>query len=209
LSGLDLNIARIAVNTNLAAAAGGTVAALYTLFKYGKSDPSMAINGALGGLVAITGGCAYVEPISSLIIGSIAGVLIVFAVPLIDRLRADDPVGAIAVHGVCGTFGIIAIGIFAEKGGLLYGGGLHLLGIQVLGVAAVSLWAFSSTYVIFSILKATVGIRVSLEEEIEGLDLSEHGVSAYSELEFNPITSLRHIPTSQEVVGSEKRVVPE
>lgn len=208
LSGLDLNIARIAVNTNLAAAAGGTAAALYTLFKYGKSDPSMAINGALGGLVAITAGCAYVEPISALIIGTIAGILIVLAVPLIDRLRADDPVGAIAVHGVCGTFGTIAVGVFAEKGGLLYGGGLHQLGIQTLGVVAVSLWAFGTTYVLFSILKATVGIRVSVEEELEGLDLSEHGVSAYSELEFNPIKSLHFTPKPQESVSTERSLVP-
>jgi len=191
LSGLDLNIARIAVNTNLAAAAGGTAATLFTLFRYGKADPSMGINGSLGGLVAITASCAYVEPISSLIIGAIAGILIVIAVPIFDMLKADDPVGAIAVHGVCGTFGTIAVGIFAEKGGLLYGGGFGLLGVQLLGVVAISLWGFCSTYVLFSILKKTVGIRVTVEEEMEGLDLAEHGMAAYNEMESNPFATIQ------------------
>ena len=192
LSGLDTNIARIAVNTNLAAAAGGMAATLLTLFRYGKADPSMAINGALGGLVAITAGCAYVEPISSMVIGAIAGVLIIAAVPFFDSLRADDPVGAIAVHGVCGTFGTVAVGIFAEKGGLLYGGGTDLLFIQLLGVLAVSLWGFGSTYAAFSALKAICGIRVSAEDEHEGLDLSEHGITAYSELEYGALKPLHH-----------------
>jgi len=184
LSGLDMNIARIAVNTNLAAAAGGTIVAFFTLYRYGKADPSMIINGALGGLVAITAGCAFMEPTSAILIGSIAGMLIVTAVPLFDRLRADDPVGAIAVHGVCGTFGTIAVGIFAENGGLLYGGGFSLLGVQTLGVITVSIWGFATTYGLFALLKATVGIRVTEEEEIEGLDMSEHSVRAYNDIEF-------------------------
>ena len=184
LSGMDSNIARIAVNTNLSAAAGGTVAALLTLYQYGKADLSMALNGALGGLVAITAGCAFVTPISSLVIGAAAGTLIVIAVPFFDRLRADDPVGAIAVHGVCGTFGTLAVGIFAQQGGLLYGGGVHLLLIQLLGVTAVGLWGFGATYALFSLLKATVGIRVTEEEELVGLDLSEHGISAYTDMEY-------------------------
>ena len=190
LSGLDLKIAKVAVNTNLSAAAGGTVAALLSLYQYGKTDASMAINGALGGLVAITAGCAYVEPVSSLVIGAIAGVLIMVAVPLFDKLHADDPVGAIAVHGVCGTFGTIAVGIFATDGGLLYGGGFHLLGVQLLGVLAISLWGFAATYAIFTALKAAVGIRVSKEEEIAGLDISEHGIAAYNDLEYSPLRPL-------------------
>lgn len=194
LSGLDMNIARIAVTTNLAAAAGGTSAALWTIYRFGKADPSMTINGALGGLVAITAGCAYVEPVSAMVIGAVAGVLIVFAVPFIDSIKADDPVGAIAVHGVCGTFGTIAVGIFAENGGLLYGGGAKLLGIQVLGVLAISAWAFVSSYCVFSILKAMVGIRVSVQDEIEGLDVSEHGMAAYDDLEDNPLKTLSHTP---------------
>lgn len=184
LSGTDSSIARIAMNTNLSAAAGGTVAALLTLGKYGKADLSMAINGALGGLVAITAGCAFVGPLSALFIGSIAGALIVVAVPLFDHLHADDPVGAIAVHGVCGTFGTLAVGIFAEHGGLLYGGGLHLFGIQLLGITVIGLWGFGTTYALFSALKASVGIRVSQEDELIGLDLSEHGIAAYNDLEY-------------------------
>lgn len=196
LSGMDSNIARIAVNTNLAAAAGGTTATLLTLFRYGKSDASMAINGALGGLVAITAGCAYVDPISSLLIGLIAGVLIILAVPFFDAIHADDPVGAIAVHGVCGTFGTIAVGIFAEKGGLLYGGGMQLLVIQIIGVLAVSLWGFATTYALFTVLKRTVGIRVEEEEESLGLDISEHGIAAYNELEFSPLGSVLRTSSS-------------
>ena len=184
LSGMDSNIARIAVNTNLSAAAGGTVAALLTLFMYGKADLSMAINGALGGLVAITAGCAFVTPLSALFIGTVAGGLIIGAVPFFDRLHADDPVGAIAVHGVCGTFGTLAVGVFAQNGGLFYGGGLHLLGVQVLGVAVIGLWGFGTTYGLFRVLKATVGIRVTKEDEIIGLDLSEHGIAAYNDLEY-------------------------
>jgi Amt family ammonium transporter len=193
LSGLDLNIARIAINTNLAAAAGGTAAALFTLFRYGKADPSMGINGSLGGLVAITAGCAYVEPISSLIIGAIAGMLIVIAVPFFDRMKADDPVGAIAVHGVCGTFGTLAVGIFAEKGGFLYGGGFHLLSVQALGVLAISLWGFATTYALFYAMKKTVGIRVTVDEETEGLDLAEHGMAAYNEMEYNPFATVQNL----------------
>ena len=193
LSGLDLNIARIAINTNLAAAAGGTAAALFTLFRYGKADPSMGINGSLGGLVAITAGCAYVEPISSLIIGAIAGMLIVIAVPFFDRMKADDPVGAIAVHGVCGTFGTLAVGIFAEKGGFLYGGGFHLLSVQALGVLAISLWGFATTYALFYAMKKTVGIRVTVDEETEGLDLAEHGMAAYNEMEYNPFATVQSL----------------
>jgi len=180
LSGLDVNIARIVVTTNLAAAAGGLVATVFTLYKYDKSDPSMAMNGALAGLAAVTGGCAFVSPTSAVIIGGVAGILVVLAVSFFDSIRADDPVGAIAVHGVNGIWGILAVGLFAEKGGLFYGGGIHLLLVQALGVFAVSIWAFSTTYLVFSALKKTVGIRVSEDDEIEGLDFVEHGIFAYN-----------------------------
>ncbi len=194
LSGLDSNIARIAVTTNLAAAAGGTVGTLFTMFKYGKPDPSMAINGALAGLVAITAGTAFVSPVSAVVIGSVAGVLVVLAVPFFDRLKADDPVGAVAVHGVCGSFGTLAVGIFAEEGGLLYGGGWHLLGVQALGLLAVSVWAFGISYITFYLIKKTVGIRVSADEEMEGLDVVEHGIPAYSGYPLNQ--TLEGLPTS-------------
>lgn len=196
LSGLDGNIAIIAMNTNLAAAAGGMAATLFTMMRYGKADPSMAINGALGGLVAITAGCASVDSISAIIIGLIAGILIVLAVPFFDRFKADDPVGAISVHGVCGTFGTIAVGLFSTDKGLFFGHGSELLLIQTLGVVTVSLWGFAMTYGVFWLLKQTVGIRVSREDEQEGLDYSEHGMSAYNDLEFNPLPAFRHAESS-------------
>ncbi|MEN6349476.1 MAG: ammonium transporter [Syntrophomonas sp.] len=184
LSGLDMNIARIAVTTNLAAAAGGAAATLFTMLKFGKADPSMAMNGSLAGLAAITAGTAFVSPVSAVIIGGCAGVFAVLAVYFFDRRKADDPVGAIAVHGVNGAWGVLAVGLFAEKGGLFFGGGAHLLAVQALGMLAVSLWAFATTYIIFTVLKKTIGIRVSVEEEIQGLDISEHDISAYA---FNPV----------------------
>lgn len=187
LSGLDMNIARIAVTTNLAAAAGGAMGILFTMFRYGKADPSMAMNGALGGLAAITAGCAFVSPVGALVIGGVAGVLIVLAVGFFDRIRADDPVGAIAVHGAGGTWGTIAVGLFAQEGGLLYGGGVGLLGVQIIGVVSVSIFAFTATYIVFSVLKKTIGIRVSVQEETEGLDINEHGIPAYSGLVSNPL----------------------
>lgn len=183
LSGMDSNIARIALNTNLAAASGGMIATLYTMFRYGKADPSMVINGSLAGLAAITAGCAFVSPPFAVLIGAVSGVLVVIAVGFFDRRRMDDPVGAIAVHGVNGTWGVLAVGLFAEKGGLFLGGGTSLLAIQTLGVLAVSLWAFGATYLVFSLLKATVGIRVGVEEEIDGLDIVEHDISAYTAID--------------------------
>ena len=202
LSGLDLNIARIAVTTNLAAAAGGTLGTLYTYIRYGKPDPSMTINGALAGLVAVTGGSAYVSPVGAVAIGSIAGVLVVLAVGFFDKIKKDDPVGAVAVHGVCGTFGAIAVGLFADGSyqnvkGLFYGGGLHLVGIQIVGVLSVSLWAFGTTFVVFKVLKATVGIRVSAQEEMEGLDMSEHGMTAYAGF---GVTSLSGLDEASDVL---------
>ncbi len=183
LSGLDLNIARIAVTTNLAAAAGGTMATIFTMWKYGKPDASMVINGSLAGLVAITSGTAFVSPTSAVIIGAIAGILVVVAVEFFDKIKADDPVGAIAVHGACGSFGVIAVGLFAEDRGLFFSGDPSLLLIQAFGVAVVSLWAFATTFLTFTILKKVIGIRVSEEEELNGMDVSEHGIASYCSLE--------------------------
>lgn len=193
LSGLDLGIGHIALTTNLAAAAGGTTGILFTMRRYGKADPSMAANGALAGLVSITAGCAFVSPISALFMGAVGGILVVLAVEFFDKIKADDPVGAIAVHGVGGVWGIIAVGLFATEGGLFYGGGAYLLMVQALGVLSVSLWAFGVTFVVFKILKATMGLRVTLQEEMEGLDITEHGISAYSELTGGGTGTLRGI----------------
>jgi len=147
----------------------------------------MTINGALGGLVGITAGCAFVSVGSSLIIGALAGALIVFGVLLLDKLKIDDPVGALAVHGMGGIFGTLAVGLFAQDSiapgttgnGLLFGGGFSLLGSQLIGVAAVGVAVFAVSLVIWMGLKLTMGIRVSPEEEAEGLDIGEHGNRAY------------------------------
>lgn len=187
LSGLDMNIARIAITTNLAAAAGGTAGMLLTAAKWGKPDPSMGMNGALAGLVAVTGGCAFIAPAVAILVGLAAGVLVVLAVSFFDKIHADDPVGAIAVHGVNGVWGIIAVGLFAEKGGLFYGGGWHLLGVQAVGVAAVGLFGFAATFITFHLLKQAIGIRVSEQEELEGLDINEHGVLAYAGIAGEPV----------------------
>lgn len=177
----DGNLGRIAVTTNLAAAAGAITAMLTAWKMYDKPDGSMALNGALAGLVAITAGCASVSPIGSIIIGLIAGVLVVLSVHFIDHvLKIDDPVGAVSVHGVCGAFGTLAVGLFAVEGGLFYGGGIQLLGVQALGVITAFFWAFGLGMLLFYGIKATLGLRVTREEELQGLDIGEHGMEGYS-----------------------------
>ena len=176
----DGDIGRIAVITNLSAAAGSIAAMLTSWFMFKKPDGSMALNGALGGLVAITAGCAAVSPIGSIFIGLGAGMVVVLSVTFIDRiLKIDDPVGAVSVHGVCGAFGTLALGLFHVQGGLFYGGGASLLGTQALGVAVAFAWAFGSGMVLFYAIKKTIGIRVSEEEELRGLDVGEHGMEGY------------------------------
>ncbi|MDB4582438.1 ammonium transporter [Draconibacterium sp.] len=174
-------IGHIALTTNLAAA-GGAMAALFTSWiKYKRPALSLALNGALAGLVAITAGCDIVSPGGALIIGIIAGIILVFSVEFIDqKLKVDDPVGAISVHGVNGAFGTLAVGLFATDGGLLYGGGAKLLMAQAIGVGAVFVWAFGLGFILFKIIKATIGMRVSKRIEEEGLDVYEHGESAYN-----------------------------
>jgi len=186
VAGTDLSIAVIAVTTNLAAAAGAITAMITVWLKFGKPDLSMTLNGALGGLVGITAGCANVSPMSAIIIGAIAGVLVVFAVEFIDKkLHIDDPVGAVSVHGVCGAWGTLAVGLFAQESfggvsGLFFGGGMTQFLTQVKGVAAIFVWAFFGGLIIFKLIKAVIGLRVSREEEIKGLDIEEHGMEAYS-----------------------------
>lgn len=174
-------ISHIFVTTNLAAAAG-TVSALVTSWlRFGKPALSLALNGALAGLVAITAGCDIVSPGGAVVIGLLAGVLLVFSVTFFDHvLRVDDPVGAISVHGINGAFGTLMVGLLATDGGLFYGGGASLLISQIIGVASIAAWAMGLGFVLFKVLKATVGLRVPRRVEEEGLDIYEHGESAYN-----------------------------
>ena len=175
------DIGRIAVTTNLAAAAGAIVAMATSWIVSRKPDASMALNGALAGLVAITAGCFSVSGVGALVVGAVAGVLVVFSVRFFDSvLKVDDPVGAVSVHGVCGAWGTLAVGLFALDGGAFYGGGAHLLGVQALGVVTAFGWAFGLGLIMFYAIKKTVGLRVSREEELRGLDVGEHGMEAYS-----------------------------
>jgi Amt family ammonium transporter len=181
------NIGHIAVTTNLAAAAGA-VSALMTIWIISKKpDPTMALNGVLAGLVAITAPCADVSPVSAVFIGLIAGVLVVLSVLFIDKvLKVDDPVGAVSVHGVTGLFGTLAVGLFAEPQyangltGLFFGGGFLQLGKQALGAVTVAAYVMAVAFIMFFIMKKTIGIRVSKTEELKGLDIDEHGLEAYS-----------------------------
>ena len=142
---------------------------------------SFALNGALAGLVAITAGCDAVSDMGAAIIGLIAGVVLVFSVSFVENiLKVDDPVGAVSVHGVCGALGTLLVGLFAVDGGLLYGGGAALLTTQIIGILTVGAWAFGLGFILFKILKATVGLRVPRRIEEEGLDIYEHGESAYN-----------------------------
>lgn len=177
----DGELGRVAVTTNLAAAMGAIAAMFTAWITERKPDGSMALNGALAGLVGITAGCYSVSPLGSIAIGLIAGILVVLSVYFFDRvLKVDDPVGAVSVHGVCGAWGTLAVGLFAVDGGVFYGGGFKLLGVQALGVVTAFAWAFGLGMILFFIIKKTVGLRVSEEEELRGLDISEHGMEAYS-----------------------------
>lgn len=176
------NVAGIVITTNLAGAAGAVVSLLITWVRYGKADLSMTLNGALAGLVGITAGCAAVSPMGAFIIGIIAGVTVVFSIEFVDKvLKVDDPVGAISVHGVVGAVGTLCVGLFATDGGLFYGGGFHQLGVQAIGVLAIGAWAAAASFVVLFTLKKTIGLRVSEKEEIDGLDLHEHGIDSYPE----------------------------
>lgn len=185
VAGTDLSIASIAVTTNLAAAAGATMTMIISWLKYGKPDVSMTLNGVLAGLVAITAGCASVSNLGAVLIGSLAGILVVYAVEFFDKIHVDDPVGAVAVHGVCGAFGTLAVGFFALEGGLFYGGGLSLFFTQLTGVISVFVWAFGLAYLLFKIIDAIVGLRVSKEDELSGLDSSEHGTVSYPDFQLS------------------------
>ena len=173
-------IGSVVVNTFLASAAGGISTMVYTYFAYGKIDITMVINGVLAGLVSITAGCNVVSPISAIIIGTIAGILVDVAVLVIDKQGIDDPVGAVAVHGINGLFGTLAVGLFAIEGGLFFGGGASLFITQLIGVASICVFSFLLTFIIMTILKKTVGIRISEKEENAGIDISTFGVRSYN-----------------------------
>lgn len=177
-----LSASLIFMNTNLAAAVATCVVLVVTWILYKKPDVSMCLNGALAGLVAITAGCDVVDPFGAFFIGLVAGGLVVASVEFFDKIaKIDDPVGAISVHGACGMFGTLAVGLFATDGGVFYGGGIKLLGTQALGVLAVAAWVAVTMTIIFQIIKHTIGLRVDQEIEIDGLDIHEHGLaSAYS-----------------------------
>jgi Amt family ammonium transporter len=177
----DGSIGYIAVTTNLAAAAGAIIAMIVSWIIMKKPDASMALNGALAGLVSITAPCDGVSPVGAIIIGTIGGTLVVLSVLFIDnKLKIDDPVGAVSVHGVCGLWGTLSVGLFNMDSGLFYGSGLKQLGVQALGAGAAFLWAFGLGLVLFYGIKKTIGLRVTSEEELKGLDIGEHGMEAYS-----------------------------
>ncbi len=181
------DVMHILVTTNTSAIAAVLTSTITSWVFLGKPDLGMTVNGCLAGLVGITGGCAYVSIESSLIIGALSGILVVFAVVFFDKIHVDDPVGATSVHLGCGVFGTICVGLFAESGvtslstvdGLFFGGGFTQLGLQLLGIVAVGAFTFVTSGLVWLILKATVGIRVSREEELAGLDIGEHGNQAY------------------------------
>jgi Amt family ammonium transporter len=191
LSASSPAIAIISVNTAIAAAAGSFSAMMFVWIKYRKPDASMILNGALAGLVGITAGCALVSPISAILIGLTCGVVVCISINLFDRVfRIDDPVGAISVHGICGLLGTLSVGFFAESeyaslagfddiNGLLFGGGSRLLLIQLTGAFSTIAWTFGLMFALFIIMKKTVGLRVSRDEELKGLDIEEHGMEAY------------------------------
>ncbi|NLE92326.1 MAG: ammonium transporter [Elusimicrobia bacterium] len=187
----QLRIAVIAVNTNLAAAAGAAVAILLVFAKTGKWDVGMMLNGCLAGLVAITAPCAWVEAWAAVVIGAVAGLLVILSVYFWENIGVDDPVGAVSVHGINGIWGLLSVGLFADGTyglctseaplirGLFYGGGAGQLAAQAIGAAVCACWAFGLGFIVFKLMDKYFGIRVSPHEEIKGLDLQEHGTPAY------------------------------
>jgi Amt family ammonium transporter len=183
--------AYVALNTNLAAAAGVLGAVLMSWIVIKKPDLSMMLNGAVAALVAITAACAFVAPYAAIIIGFVAGAIVVVGVLAVEKVRIDDPIGAIAAHGMAGVWGTLALGFLAlpsqaeslatGSGGLFYGGGFHQLGVQALGLAAVGAFTFTASFAVLYLMKVTFGIRSEPEAETAGLDVSEHGMWGYPE----------------------------
>jgi Amt family ammonium transporter len=172
------DIAMIFVNTNLAACGGAVAAMLTSWFIFKKPEIGMSLNGALAGLVGITAGCANVSPASSILIGLVAGVLVVLSVMFFDKIRVDDPVGAVSVHGVCGAWGTLAAGLFNLKGA-----SMAIVMVQLQGIGAAFVWSFGVAFIVFKLIDLTVGLRVSEEEEMMGVDICEHGGHAYNDFQ--------------------------
>lgn len=193
ISGNDLSIAAIAVTTNMAAAAGAAGALLTSVLLWKRYDASMALNGVIAGLVSITAGAAAVGPTSAIAMGFIGGVLVVFSVLFLEKkLKIDDPVGAISAHGVAGVWGTIAVGLFAQSGyggvdGLFFGGGFQQLGYQIVGVAAAFAWAFPLSLGVFYTIHKLIGMRASDEDQLRGLDASEHDIMGYPDFAPPPV----------------------
>ena len=189
------DVMHILVTTNTSAIAAVLTSTIASWIMIGKPDLGMTINGCLAGLVAVTGGCAYVTIEASLLIGAIAGVIVVVLVKFFDNIKIDDPVGATSIHLGCGIFGTICVGLFSKEGvtslstvdGLFYGGGFKLLGVELLGIVAIGAFVFVSSAIVWLLIKKTMGIRVSREEEIAGLDIGEHGNIAYPD--FAPVAA--------------------
>jgi ammonium transporter, Amt family len=184
LSASDPRIGHIALTTMLAASSGGASTLVYTLFRYKKADAPSVINGSLAGLVGITAGCAFVSDNAAILIGVICGLAMLTATDLLERFKIDDPVGAFPVHAVSGIIGTLAVGIFANKGGLLYGFGWHLLGVQALGLVIIAIWGFAGTWVFLKLLSRVMPLRVSPEDEAVGLDIAAHGILAVSDADM-------------------------
>lgn len=195
-----ISMSSIFVTTNLAAATAATMTMIITWIKYKKPDVSMTLNGALGGLVAITAGCDLVSPTGAFIIGIISSIVVVYGVEFVDKvLKIDDPVGAIGVHCFCGAIGTILTGLLSTTNGLFYGGGFKFLGIQIIGVVSVFIWVLITMTIVFLLIKHTIGLRVSENEELTGLDINEHGIEN-SYADFMPVhNTLNLSPQSEEV----------
>lgn len=196
--------ADIFLNTNVSAIFAAVAAMIFTWIRFNKPDVTMTLSGTLGGLVAITAGCNEVSVVSAAVIGVIAGILTVVMIEFVDnRLKIDDPVGAFVVHGVCGAFGTLAVGLFAKDGGLFTTGNFARLLIQLIGVAAVAVWTGLATFAVLLLVKHTTGIRVSPDEEIKGLDWSEHGIP----YDNNDLSSINdYIPRIEEPADIQEAV---
>jgi Amt family ammonium transporter len=206
-------LAQIFATTTIAPAVATVVCMLFTWIKNGKPDVGMCLNASLAGLVAVTAGCASVDAVGAIIIGVVSGILVDLIVELLDqKLHIDDPVGAVAVHGANGIWGTIAVGLFAENEkygslGLFYGGGFHQLGVQLLGVACIAVYTVICMIIVFRLIDKTIGLRVTAAEEVEGLDVNEHGLAnAYAD--FLPLAPSIAAESTGSVDLSDLDVVP-